>query len=84
MSYHIEEAHMQDAEDILRVTNDAFMADAFFKKPAYHLRFDIDTVHQMIQGEHNVFLLARQDDSKEVLGSMFLHWESDAEKVSDY
>ena len=73
--YHIEEASLSDSSDIVAVTNDAFMADAFFKKPEYHLRFDLPTVQQMIQSPDSVFLVAKHNETNEILGSMFLHWD---------
>lgn len=70
-------ANGADAESIVAVTNDAFMADAFFKKPEAVLRFSLDGVHKMINAEHSVFLLAELpvDDALAVCGIIFLHWE---------
>lgn len=81
-SYHIIDAFDADAQAILEVTNDAFMADAFFKKAEYHLRFDIDTVHKMMQSPNSVFLIAKNIDQDEVLGSMYLHLDISDSKVS--
>lgn len=75
-SYEIEVATIASAEVILELTNEAFMADAFFKKPEYHLRFDRPTVHEMIQAENSAFLLAKSnDDEGAFVGSLYLHWE---------
>jgi GNAT superfamily N-acetyltransferase len=64
-------------DSILSLTNDAFMADAFFKKAEYHLRFDRPTVKSMMAAPNSRFILAAQtnDNSKIPCGSLFLHWE---------
>jgi hypothetical protein len=66
-----------DYDSILSLTNDAFMADAFFKKAEYHLRFDRPTVKSMMAAPNSRFILASQsnDNSKVPCGSLFLHWE---------
>jgi hypothetical protein len=75
-SYEIEVATAASAENILELTNEAFMADAFFKKPEYHLRFDLPTVHDMIHAENSAFLLAKSNDAGgSFVGSLYLHWE---------
>ena len=66
----------KDIESIVEVTNDAFQADAFFKKPEYHLRFDLETVRNMINSKSSVFIIAvsRNCEERIVLGSIFLKW----------
>ncbi len=69
-------ATSEDVDTILELTNDAFMADAFFKKPEYHLRFDSQTVKGMISAENSRFVIATQVINGEVVkcGSIFFHW----------
>lgn len=64
-------------EFIVSITNDAFVADCFFKKPAFYLRFDLDTVKSMMRAENSVFIVATQpsDNGVLIVGSIFLHWE---------
>ena len=66
-----------DIDAILALTNDAFMADAFFKKEEYHLRFDEPTVKEMMQDNHSCFLIAQQqiNDAETPCGSIFFHWD---------
>jgi hypothetical protein len=66
-----------DMNSILSLTNEAFMADAFFKKKEYHERFDAPTVQQMIHAENSRFIIASQniDGSDTACGSIFFHWE---------
>jgi hypothetical protein len=66
-----------DYDSILSLTNDAFMADAFFKKAEYHLRCDRPTVKSMMAAPNSRFILAAQsnDNSKVPCGSLFFHWE---------
>jgi hypothetical protein len=66
-----------DYDSILSLTNDAFMADAFFKKAEYHLRFDRPTVKSMMAAPNSRFIVAAlcNDNSKVPCGSLFLHWE---------
>eukprot|EP00600_Ochromonadales_sp_CCMP1393_P004994 CAMPEP_0174954842 /NCGR_PEP_ID=MMETSP0004_2-20121128/652_1 /TAXON_ID=420556 /ORGANISM="Ochromonas sp., Strain CCMP1393" /LENGTH=195 /DNA_ID=CAMNT_0016202707 /DNA_START=31 /DNA_END=615 /DNA_ORIENTATION=+ len=69
-----------DASDILALTNDAFMADAFFKKPEYYDRFDSQTVLSMMNTGDSQFILASTtiDEKETNVGSMFFHWSSNA------
>lgn len=82
-TFAIIEASKDHIEDIVTVTNDAFMADAFFKKPEYVLRFRRDEVVAMLQTENSGFLLAVRDG--EVIGSLRLeieyHNENDGTKM---
>jgi hypothetical protein len=66
-----------DMDSILSLTNEAFMADAFFKKKEYHERFDAPTVQQMINAENSRFIIATQtiDETEVSCGSIFFHWE---------
>lgn len=66
-----------DYDSILALTNDAFMADAFFKKEEYHLRFDRPTVAHMIAAKNSRFIIATQvmEGVETQCGSIFLHWE---------
>lgn len=68
-----------DFDSILLLTNEAFMADAFFKKDAYHLRFDLPTVREMFNSVNSKFIIARKctDDIDVSCGSIFFHWEID-------
>lgn len=71
----------QDIDEIMNVTNEAFMADTFFKKPEYFLRFDRQTVETMISTENNYFLVAfLEEDPDVIVGSIFVHvdFEKDA------
>ena len=64
---------------IVNVTNEAYVADEFFKKPQYHQRFDHDTVLKMMKAEGSMFLLAfvPSEGERQVRGSMFLRWTMD-------
>lgn len=72
-------ASLADAEAVVEITNEAFIADTFFKKPKYHQRFDLPTVIEMINGENRMFLLAESipeaGGDKSIAGSLFLHWD---------
>jgi hypothetical protein len=80
-------ATAENCAQILSVTNEAFMADAFFKKPEYHLRFDTDTVLDMIKAPNSAFILATFDKaditSPEVCGSIFFNWTSELQSNED-
>lgn len=69
-------ATVDDIATIMELTNDAFIADAFFKKPEYHQRFDAATVKQMIEDENSRFVIATQNinGAETKCGSIFLHW----------
>jgi ribosomal protein S18 acetylase RimI-like enzyme len=66
-----------DAEKVMALTNEAFVADTFFKKPKYHDRFDLETVLGLINKDNSAFLLAESSEGGELrlVGSLYLHWE---------
>jgi hypothetical protein len=74
-----------NVKGIVDCTNDAFMADAFFKKPEYHLRFTQEDVGRLMHTENSIFLVALPNSndnnynaevsSREIMGSLYLHWE---------
>ncbi len=51
------------AIDIKNVTNEAFMADSFFKKVEYHQRFTDEDVHTLMSASNAVFLVASESVS---------------------
>lgn len=71
------DATLADAEAVMAITNEAFVADEFFKRKEYHQRFDLPTVIEMINTENSAFILAEAtiDDRTELVGSLYLHWE---------
>jgi len=74
LKYAVEVGSTDQSVDIQRITNEAFIADTFFKKPQYHLRFDLDTVKDMISSPNGMFLVAKADNN-EIAGSIYLQWE---------
>lgn len=75
-------ASVEDIDTIMELTNDAFIADAFFKKPEYHQRFDAATVKQMIEDDNSRFVIATQNINgvETKCGSIFLHWAIESTK----
>lgn len=71
------DATLADADAVMAITNEAFVADEFFKKKDYHQRFDLPSVIEMINTENSAFILAETtvDDRTELVGSLYLHWE---------
>lgn len=69
---------LQHQRLILDCTNDAFMADAFFKKPEYHIRFALADVERMMSEENSEFLVASASEGEEapdaIVGSLYLKW----------
>eukprot|EP00603_Paraphysomonas_imperforata_P014793 CAMPEP_0114449670 /NCGR_PEP_ID=MMETSP0104-20121206/56_1 /TAXON_ID=37642 ORGANISM="Paraphysomonas imperforata, Strain PA2" /NCGR_SAMPLE_ID=MMETSP0104 /ASSEMBLY_ACC=CAM_ASM_000202 /LENGTH=168 /DNA_ID=CAMNT_0001621771 /DNA_START=199 /DNA_END=705 /DNA_ORIENTATION=- len=72
MALTFREATLHDVRDVVRISNDAFMADAFFKKPEFIIRFNEDTVRNMISNpaENGVFLVASDDGGSSIVGSI--------------
>jgi hypothetical protein len=75
MAYKIVEADSSHAQTVMEVTNDAFMADAFFKKEEYFNRFDFQTVIDMMNSPNSKFLIMAATEDNSIVGSIFLHWE---------
>ena len=71
-------ATVADAASILSCTNDAYVADTFFKKVEYHDRFTMKDVIDMIASPESTFLVATTTISaaETVCGSLYLTWKS--------
>ncbi|XP_002154911.2 uncharacterized protein LOC100213636 [Hydra vulgaris] len=77
-------ATQNDIDNILRCTNDAFMANTFFKKPEYNYRFTREDVVSKISHKNSVFFLARDStttSNDDVIGSIHLYWRTKTEWV---
>jgi hypothetical protein len=72
VAYTFRRATLQDVAHIVQITNDAFMADAFFKKPEFIVRYNEDGVKDMVSHpeENGVFLLASDDGGDNTVGSI--------------
>ena len=83
LKYAVEVASEKHIDGIIETTNDAFMADAFFKKPEYHPRFTRSDVVTMIATPDAAFLVAITRDSSAVddidiiVGSIFVTWHAE-------
>jgi len=65
-------ADADDAAQIVAITNDAYVADEFFKLPQYYNRFTAGDVREMLAGK-GVFLVAHAaDQPRTICGSMHL------------
>lgn len=69
-----------DVESIVSCTNDAYVADKFFKKTDYHNRFTSQDVIEMISSPNSAFIVAENcsDPNKAICGSLYLQWEHKA------
>ena len=74
-----------DAASILSCTNDAYVADTFFKKIEYHNRFTMQDVVDMIATPDSMFIVATTNTSQAetVCGSLYLVWKSTPTDDSD-
>eukprot|EP01041_Mallomonas_annulata_P000610 gene610-1175_t len=62
-----------DLHAIMDITNEAFLADAFFKKPQYHLRFNEERINTLMKDNQNsTFLLVKSDGI--AIASIYLQW----------
>ena len=82
LKYVVEVASEKHIDGIIETTNDAFMADAFFKKPEYHPRFTRSDVVTMIAALDAAFLVALTRDNSAVdddiiVGSIFVTWHAE-------
>ena len=78
----IREARLEDSFLIGKIINKAFVeADAWFKKPEYHLRFDQngERMKQYIsESDRSRILVAETDDKDKILvGAILLDWKND-------
>ena len=70
-------ATLLDVSSIVTCTNDAYVADAFFKKPDYHDRFTEKDVQEMINTPDSVFIIALSLNDRAVCGSLYLQWSTE-------
>ncbi len=80
LQFSVREAVVTGIPRILDISNEAFIIDAYFKKPEYANRFSTESIGQMMQEENSLFFVAeRADDARDpndfIVGSLFLHWE---------
>lgn len=86
--FHVREARLEDIKSIVRVTNDAFMVDAFFKKEQYHQRLSEELTADLMKASTAVgsadtsatFFVACTDTGV-VVGSIYLSWKKEVEDV---
>lgn len=71
--FSISIATINDINSIQLVSNDAFTAGEFFKKPEYHIRFTAQNITEMFYTKNSIFLVARSHG--EICGSLYLQWE---------
>lgn len=57
------------------LTNEAFQADAFFKKPEYHVRFSEEDIDKLFTTKQAAFLLVVHRPTDTVCGSIYVTWE---------
>jgi predicted N-acetyltransferase YhbS len=76
--YHVIDATKEDSTAILEVTNEAFMADAFYKKPKYSLRFSSERVAKTFDAKDQYFLVAKRASDQTIVGSIHLEVHKDA------
>ncbi len=70
--YEIIVASGEHAADIMRVTNEAYVADKFFKKPEYYDRFSLADVESMLKDPASDFLVARNVADGAIYGSLYI------------
>ncbi|RHY29022.1 hypothetical protein DYB32_005522 [Aphanomyces invadans] len=73
-----------DASFILACTNEAFMADAFFKTKEHHNRYTLADVQAMLVAPNSNFVVAEitdhdQHDSAHCCGSLYVKWAHHAQ-----
>ena len=70
-------ATLQDVSSIVACTNDAYIADTFFKKPDYHDRFTEEDVREMINAPDSICIVAHTLKDRSVCGSLYLQWSTE-------
>lgn len=82
-SLRIQVATVHQVRQIVELSNEAFLADAYFKKPEHHLRFSEESVSKMIEDLNSAFLLCCDSQLDNTLvGSLYLQWE--VQEDADY
>ena len=79
--WRVSHATLSDVPSIVSCTNDAYVVDAFFKKPEYHNRFTEKDVEELINTPQSIFVVVKDDAAAgAICGSLYLQWS--AETVS--
>jgi predicted N-acetyltransferase YhbS len=64
-----------DYPAVVRIVNDAFMVDAFFKKPEFHNRLDaVGSQLDEMTAQDNHAVLVAHDEDQSVVGCVHVHW----------
>ncbi|KAH9103931.1 hypothetical protein AeMF1_019852 [Aphanomyces euteiches] len=66
-----------DVDAIVATAGDAFMADAFFKKPEYHVRFSNQDVQTVMKEPNAAFLVAESTTDHAIYGCIYVEWTVD-------
>ncbi|KAF0697975.1 Aste57867_11375 [Aphanomyces stellatus] len=77
MTFRIREAVPSDVEAILSCMNEAYLVDAYWKKPDFHIRFTHAEIQaQLADTVRGTFLVAEAMPSNVLCGSVYVQWES--------
>jgi GNAT superfamily N-acetyltransferase len=77
----VQRAGREHLDAVRAVTNEAFLADAFFKKEAYHQRFTREDVDNLYSSTNANFLVAVDTTANEVCGSIFFRWDEESDGI---
>jgi len=77
MGIIVRECRDGDNDEIQRVTNEAFMHDAFFKLEEYVIRFRDGSVEEYMSKPNARFFVAQEEGDVEnsLVGSIYMSWE---------
>eukprot|EP00667_Euglena_gracilis_P003261 EG_transcript_3272 len=70
----IRAASAEELSTVVNVVNEAFMANAFFKKEGYRDRTSIDKAKSWVNGDH-IYLVA-VDEHRVILGAIAVEWDN--------
>ncbi|KAG9414545.1 hypothetical protein AC1031_007952 [Aphanomyces cochlioides] len=77
LEFAVRRAVPTDVDAIVATAGDAFMADAFFKKPEYHVRFSNQDVQIMMKEPNAAFLVAESTTDHAIYGCIYVEWTDD-------
>jgi GNAT superfamily N-acetyltransferase len=77
----VRECREGDEDSITRVTNEAFMHDAFFKLPEYVVRFGSSSVKENMAKPNARFFVFEDAEDGQLVGSIFMSWEVTEDRI---
>jgi GNAT superfamily N-acetyltransferase len=80
--YRITCADASHAEAVVEIVQEAFLVDAYFKKPEFAVRGSMDEILEILSNPSAVILVITAEHSKIPVGCIHVYWDAGTKKCS--